>query len=121
MRFYIITEQPFFWMPFLLKSCQCKTFVFLSICIEMPLTTRLGEVSCSVGPPQNRTLKFWQPILNQASFLLQSSWAFRHFMQSCGSSATDRALMTTYGIRFMHYGLQLKMILKGRFLIQLKT
>lgn len=29
--------------------------------------------------------------------------------------------MTTYGIRFMRYGLQLKRILKGRFLIQLKT
>ncbi len=29
--------------------------------------------------------------------------------------------MTMYGIRFMRYGLQLKRILKGRFLIQLKT
>ena len=29
--------------------------------------------------------------------------------------------MTTYGIRFMRYGLQLERILKGRFLIQLKT
>lgn len=54
-------------------------------------------------------------------FLLPNNWAFRHFMLSCGSSVTDRVLMTTYGIRFMRYGLQLKKRLKGLFLIQLKT